>query len=98
MKSKQIFRLRKRLGLSQDNLASILRCNRRQICRWELDQQVPRGVTEDLLKAIERALQAGNTPERVLSKSKTARGQFLLDLFTLAYGKQGLNGKRARAR
>lgn len=88
MTSKQIYRLRKRLGLSQDNLASILRCNRRQICRWELDQQMPRGVTEDLLKAIQSALKSGNTPERILSKSKASRGQFLLDLFTLAYGKK----------
>ncbi len=98
MKSKQIFRLRKRLGLSQDNLASILRCNRRQICRWELDQQVPRGVTEDLLKAIERALHSGYTPQRILSKSKTARGHFLLDLFTLAYGKPNSGEKKARSR
>ncbi|MBN1654041.1 MAG: helix-turn-helix transcriptional regulator, partial [Deltaproteobacteria bacterium] len=87
MKSKQIYRLRRRLNLSQDKLASILRCNRRQICRWELDQQIPRGVTEDLLKAIERALQKGCSSERILKKSSGHRGQFLLDLFTLAYGK-----------
>jgi len=43
------------------------------------------GATLDIYRALDAALRSGHKPAKILASASGDRGQFLLELFSLAY-------------
>jgi len=79
--------VRKRLGLSQEQMARILSVSFASVNRWEVGHSSPTGPTRDLYLAIDGALRAGHEPTEILHAANAERGVFLYALFRMAYRK-----------
>jgi transcriptional regulator with XRE-family HTH domain len=80
---------RKRLGLSQEQMAQLLGVSFVSVNRWEGGHSLPTGAIHDLYLAIGAALHAGHTPEAIVKASRGERGPFLYKLFEMAYSGSG---------
>jgi DNA-binding transcriptional regulator YiaG len=52
MKPEDIVKLRKRLKLTQENLANLIGAQRSTVARWELGENEPRGANLKALKEL----------------------------------------------
>jgi len=78
--------IRRKLGLSQEQMARLLGVSFVSVNRWEGGQSGPSGPTLDLYLALDAAVKTGKTLEVVRQISNPNRGAFLHALFRLAYG------------
>ena len=78
--------IRADLGLSQEGLAAMLGTACGSVNRWEKGRFAPTGATHDLYLALDAALKRPHGASKLLRSSYLGRGEFLLVLFTLAYG------------
>lgn len=81
--------VRKRLQLSQEQMARLLGVSFASVNRWEMGHSNPTGPTRDVYMAIAAALRAGHTREAILQAANAERGAFLYTLFRMAYQKSG---------
>jgi transcriptional regulator with XRE-family HTH domain len=88
----RLIAIRKRLSLSQEQMARLLGVSFASVNRWEGSHSTPTGSTLDLYVAIEAALRAGNTPEAILQAADKERGIFLYTIFRMAYGQARRSG------
>lgn len=79
--------IRRRLGMTQEAMARLLRVSFVSVNRWERKHSFPTGSTLDLYTALAAALDAGHKPQAILKFAETDRGAFLYELFKLAYAK-----------
>jgi transcriptional regulator with XRE-family HTH domain len=79
--------IRKRLNLSQEQMARLLGVSFASVNRWESGHSSPTGPTRDLYLAIDAALRAGNAPEAIRQAANSERGAFLYALFRMAYAR-----------
>jgi len=80
--------IRKKLDLSQEQMAQLLGVSFASVNRWEGGHSAPTGPTRDLYLALDAAIRAGNRPEAIRQASNSERGAFLYSLFRMAYGNQ----------
>lgn len=60
---KKIKELRKRMGLTQSELAKEMNTKRQSVSLWETEQQTPKGMAQKLLSIMEeRALYGADKP------------------------------------
>jgi transcriptional regulator with XRE-family HTH domain len=85
----RIVAVRKRLGMSQEQMARLLGVSFTSVNRWEGGHSGPTGPFCDLYLALEAAIRAGNRPEAIRQASNSERGMFLYALFRMAYGSKG---------
>ena len=85
MDSGRLGSIRKKLGLSQEQMARLLGVSFASVNRWEVGHSGPTGPTLDLYLAIDAAIRAGNTPEAIRQAANSERGVFLYALFRMAY-------------
>lgn len=78
--------IRRRLGLSQEQIARLLGVSFASVNRWEGGHSSPAGPTRELYLALDAALRTGNDASTILKASDNQRGVFLYKLFRLAYG------------
>ena len=78
--------IRRRLGLSQEQMARLVGVSFTSVNRWEGGHSTPTASTRDLYVALEAALAAGHTPPAIREAANTERGVFLYNLFRMAYG------------
>jgi len=86
--SRQLVMVRKKLGLTQEQLAHVLGVSFVSVNRWEAGHSSPTGPTKDLYDALAGALRAGYSPQSVRQAANLERGAFLLALFKMAYAKR----------
>ncbi len=79
--------VRRRLGLSQEQMAQLLGVSFVSVNRWEGGHSSPTGPTRDLYLAIDGAIRAGNAPEAIRQAANGERGAFLYALFRMAYAR-----------
>jgi transcriptional regulator with XRE-family HTH domain len=77
--------IRKKLGLTQEQMARILGVSFASVNRWEGGHSSPTGPNRDLYLALDAALKAGNSPETINKAANAERGAFLYSLFRMAY-------------
>jgi transcriptional regulator with XRE-family HTH domain len=77
--------IRKRLRLSQEQMARLLVVSFTSINRWEGGHSSPTGPTLDLYLALDAAIRAGNPPQAIVQAANKERGAFLYTLFRMAY-------------
>ncbi len=82
----ELVRVRRALGLSQEQMARLLGVSFASVNRWEGGHSSPTGSSQDLYQAIKAALNAGVAPDAIVRASNNQRGVFLYTLFKLAYG------------
>jgi len=85
--SQQLAALRKKLDLSQEEMARLLGVSFVSVNRWEGGHSTPMGPTRDLYLAIDAAIRAGHPPQRISQAANTDRGTFLYILFRMAYAR-----------
>jgi len=66
-------------------MARLLGASFASVNRWEGAHSFPMGATLDIYRALDAALRAGHRPDKILASATEDRGQFLLELFSLAY-------------
>ena len=91
--SVELAAIRRRLDLSQEQMARLLGVSFASVNRWEGGHSSPTGPTRDLYLAIEAAIRAGNAPETIVRAANDQRGAFLHSLFRMAY-----SGAKGRSR
>ena len=79
--------IRKKLNLSQEQMARLLGVSFVSVNRWEGGHSSPTGPTLDLYVALDAAIRAGNTPEAIRQAANNERGAFLYCLFRMAYAR-----------
>lgn len=84
--SDTLLRLRKKLGLTQNELAQLVGVTGTSINRWENGRVAPADGSLDLLQALQSAVRKDAEGVRHLLTRKQKRGALLRDLFVLAYG------------
>jgi type I restriction enzyme M protein len=87
MGSDQLAAIRRKLGLSQEQMAHLLGVSFASVNRWEGGHSSPTGPTRDLYVAIDAAVRAGNAPEAIRQAANNERGAFLYALFRMAYSR-----------
>lgn len=87
LSSKQLVRLRRKLGLSQEQMARLLGVSFVTVNRWEGGHSAPTGPMLDLYLALNAAISAGYAPSVILQAATGERGAFLYSLFRMAYGR-----------
>ena len=83
--SRGLSEVRRKLGLSQEQMARVLGVSFASVNRWEGGHSSPTGPTRDLYLAIDAAIRAGNTAEAIRQAANNERGVFLHALFSMAY-------------
>lgn len=78
--------IRKKLGLSQEQMARLIGVSFVTVNRWEGGHSSPTGPLLDLYLALRGALQAAYSPAAIVQASNGERGAFLYSLFKMAYG------------
>jgi transcriptional regulator with XRE-family HTH domain len=81
--------LRRRLGLSQEQMAQILGVSFASVNRWEGGHSYPTKSVADLYEAIRAALKAGHAGSSIVQAANNKRGRFLYELFRMAYEPTG---------
>ncbi len=81
--------IRKKLKLSQEQMARLLGVSFTSVNRWEGGDSGPTGPFRDLYLALDAAIRAGNRSEAIRQASNGERGAFLYALFRMAYGSKG---------
>jgi transcriptional regulator with XRE-family HTH domain len=79
--------IRRKLGLSQEQLARLLGVSFASVNRWEGGHSSPTGPIGDLYLALDAAIRAGNSPQAILQAANAERGVFLYALFRMAYSR-----------
>ncbi len=87
LNSGQLATLRKRLDLSQEEMARLLGVSFVSVNRWEGGHSSPMGPTMDLYRAIDGAIRAGHAPQAIRQAANSDRGTFLYVLFRMAYAR-----------
>lgn len=87
--SRRLTAIRRRLGVSQEQMARLLGVSFVSVNRWEGGHSTPVGPTLDLYQAIDAAVRAGHTPEAIRQAADSERGAFLYALFRMAYARVG---------
>ena len=82
----QLTTIRKKLALSQEQMARLIGVSFASVNRWEGAHSSPMESALDIYLAINAALNTGNTPQAILHAANNERGQFLYILFRMAYG------------
>ena len=91
--SSHLLGIRRKLGLSQEQMARLLGVSFASVNRWEGGaHSSPTGPTRDLYLALDAALRTGNSPMTILQAANNERGVFLYVLFRMAYSQ----GRRSR--
>lgn len=85
--------IRKKLNLSQEQIARLLGVSFTSVNRWEGGHSGPTGPFRDLYLALDAAIRAGNRPEAIRQASNNERGAFLYALFRMAYGSKGRSSR-----
>ena len=85
LNSDQVRAIRKKLGLTQEEMARFLGVSFVSVNRWEAGHSAPTGPFLDLYQAADAAIRAGNTPEVIRQAANSERGAFLYALFRMAY-------------
>jgi len=83
--SGQLAAIRRKLGLSQEQMARLLGVSFASVNRWEGGHSSPAGPISDLYLALDTAIRAGNSPQAILQAANAERGMFLYALFRMAY-------------
>ncbi|HTP43578.1 MAG TPA: helix-turn-helix transcriptional regulator [Candidatus Acidoferrum sp.] len=83
--SSQMAAIRKTLGFTQEQMATVLNVSFVSVNRWERGRTRPSGPTLDLYIALETALGNGHSPESIRQAANNDRGGFLFRLFQMAY-------------
>lgn len=86
MGPKEFETIRKRLALSQEQMARVLGVSFASVNRWEAGHSVPTKSVKDLYAAIEAALRAGHPADDIRRAADNERGVFLYSLFSMGYG------------
>jgi transcriptional regulator with XRE-family HTH domain len=81
----RLITIRKRLRLSQEQMARLLGVSFTSVNRWEGSHSSPTGPTLDLYLALDAAIRAGNPPQAIVQAANNERGAFLYVLFRMAY-------------
>ncbi len=81
--------VRRKLALSQEQMARLLGVSFVSVNRWEGGHSGPTGPTLDLYMALDAAIRAGNAPEAIRRAANNERGAFLYALFRMAYARTG---------
>jgi transcriptional regulator with XRE-family HTH domain len=79
--------VRRKLRLSQEQMAQLLGVSFVSVNRWEGSHSGPTGPTLDLYMALDAALRAGHPPELIMRAANNERGAFLYTLFRMAYAR-----------
>lgn len=79
-------RTRRRLGLSQEQMAKLLGSSFVSVNRWEGGRHKARQSILDLYATIDQALAIGCPPNAIVEASNGERSQFLTRLYAMAYG------------
>lgn len=77
--------IRRRLDLSQEQMAHLLGVSFASVNRWEGGHSSPTGPVCDLYLALDAAIRAGNRPEAIRKAANAERGAFLYALFRMAH-------------
>lgn len=77
--------IRKKLGITQEQMARLLGVSFASVNRWEGGHSAPMGPNRDLYLALDSALKVGNSPEMIRKAANAERGSFLYSLFRMAY-------------
>lgn len=77
--------IRKKLDLSQEQMARILGVSFASVNRWEGGHSSPNGPTLDLYVALDAAIRAGYSAAQIQKASNNERSVFLYALFQMAY-------------
>jgi transcriptional regulator with XRE-family HTH domain len=81
--------IRRKLGLSQEQMARLLGVSFASVNRWEAGHSSPTGPVGDLYLALDAAIRAGNAPQAIVQAANAERGMFLYALFRMAYSRSG---------
>lgn len=91
--SRRLIAIRKRLDLSQEQMAQLLGVSFTSVNRWEGGHSSPTGPVCDLYLALDAAIRAGNAPQTIVQATNSERSAFLYALFRMAYAR-GNGGSR----
>jgi DNA-binding transcriptional regulator YiaG len=83
--SRQLLSIRRKLGLSQEQMARLLSVSFASVNRWEGRHSSPTGPILDLYLALDAALRAGNPAATIMRAADNQRSAFLYTLFSMAY-------------
>jgi transcriptional regulator with XRE-family HTH domain len=83
--SSHLLAIRRKLGLSQEQMARLLGVSFASVNRWEGGHSSPTGPILDLYLALDAALRAGNLAGAIVEAANNQRGAFLYALFSMAY-------------
>ena len=79
--------IRRKLDMSQEQMARLLGVSFASVNRWEGGHSSPTGPTRDLYLALDAAIRAGNAPEAIRHAANNERSAFLYALFRMAYAR-----------
>jgi transcriptional regulator with XRE-family HTH domain len=85
--SDRLTAIRRRLDLSQEQMARLLGVSFASVNRWEGGHSSPTGPARDLYLALDAAIRAGNAPQAIVQAANSERGAFLYALFRMAYAR-----------
>ena len=85
--SRHLAATRKKLGLSQEQMARLLGVSFVTVNRWEGGHSSPTGPMLDLYLALNSAIRARYPPAAILRSANGERSAFLYSLFRMAYGR-----------
>jgi transcriptional regulator with XRE-family HTH domain len=85
--SDRLAAIRRKLGLSQEQMARLLSVSFASVNRWEQGHSSPTGPILDLYLAFDAAIRAGNSPQTILQATNAERGVFLYALYRMAYSR-----------
>ena len=91
--SGRLMTIRRKLNLSQEQMARLLGVSFASVNRWEGGHSSPSGPTRDIYLALDGAIRSGNSPQVILDSANNPRGEFLYRLFRMAY-----SGAKGRSR
>ena len=83
--SQHLTTIRKKLGLSQEQMARLLGVSFTTVNRWEGGHSSPTGPARDFYLALDAAIRAGNAPQAIVKAANGERSAFLYSLFQMAY-------------
>lgn len=84
----RLVEIRRRLRLSQDDVARLLGVSYASVNRWENGHSGPTGTVLQVYRALDAALGLGKTPEYILGDRNADPGQTLHRIFQSAYGER----------
>jgi transcriptional regulator with XRE-family HTH domain len=85
--SDRLASIRRKLALSQEQMARLLGVSFASVNRWEGGHSGPTGPTLDLYLALDAAIRSGKAPEAICKAANNERGAFLYALFRMAYSR-----------